>query len=121
MLRHCVLVLLIAPLLALPARAEDIALTVDADTSAGTLPTFFEPSAFFGWTSTPMKQEFAVDAGLSRGLIVESTQLLLGPSTSLADYQARLAQSGLATEAALAAAGTRATAATWRCDGTGHA
>ncbi len=82
-------------------------LTVHGDTAAGTLPTYFEPSAFFGWTSTPMKQDFATDAGLSHGLIVESTQLLLGPSTSLADYQARLAQSGLATEAALAASRSR--------------
>lgn len=104
MLRHYLLVLLVAPLLALPAHAEEITLTVQADTATGTLPTFFEPSAFFGWTSTPMKQDFAADAGLSRGLIVESTQLLLGPSTSLANYQARLASSGLATEAALAAA-----------------
>ena len=103
MLRHCILVLLVAPLLALPAHAEEITLTVHGDTAAGTLPTYFEPSAFFGWTSIPMKQDFAVDAGVSHGLIVESTQLLLGPSTSLADYQARLEQSGLATEAALTA------------------
>ncbi len=103
MLRHCILVLLVAPLLALPALAEEITLTVHGDATAGTLPTYFEPSAFFGWTSTPMKQDFAADAGLSHGLIVESTQLLLGPSTSLADYQARLEQSGLATEAALVA------------------
>lgn len=104
MLRHSVLVVLVAPLLAVPAHAEDIALTVHAGTSAGTLPTYFEPSAFFGWTSNQMKQEFAVDAGGSRGLVVESTQLLLGPSTSLANYQTRLAQSGLATVAALTAA-----------------
>ena len=103
MLRHCILVLLVAPLLALPAHAEEITLTVHGDTAAGTLPTYFEPSAFFGWTSTPMKLDFAVDAGLSHGLVVESTQLLLGPSTSLADYQARLEQSGLATVAALTA------------------
>lgn len=104
MLRRSVLVLLVAPLLALPAHAEDIALTVHAGTSAGALPTFFEPSAFFGWTSNQMKLDFAVDAGSSRGLVVESTQLLLGPSTSLANYQTRLAQSGLATVAALTAA-----------------
>ena len=48
-----------------------------------------------------MKQEFGIDAGTSHGLVVESTQLLLGPSTSLADYQARLEQSGLATVAGL--------------------
>jgi len=103
MLRHCIPALLLATLLALPAHAEEITLTVHGDTAAGTLPTYFEPSAFFGWTSTPMKLDFAVDAGLSHGLVVESTQLLLGPSTSLADYQARLAQSGLATVAALTA------------------
>ncbi|HEV7733514.1 MAG TPA: hypothetical protein VGR62_15210 [Candidatus Binatia bacterium] len=103
MLKHCILVLLFGSLLVRPARAEEITLSVHGGTSAGTLPTFFEPSAFFGWTSNQMKQDFAVDAGPSRGLIVESTQLLLGPSTSLADYQARLAQSGLATVAALAA------------------
>ena len=101
MLKHCILVLLVAPLLALPARAEEITLTVHGDAAAGTLPTFFEPSAFFGWTTTQMKLDFAADAVLSRGLVVESTQLLLGPSTSLADYQARLEQSGLATVAAL--------------------
>ena len=94
---------LLTPLLALRASAENIALTVHGDTGAGTLPTYFEPSAFFGWTSIPMKLDFAADAGVSHGLIVESTQLLLGPSTSLADYQARLEQSGFATEAALAA------------------
>ena len=44
-----------------------------------------------------------VDVGSSHGLVVESTQLLLGPSTSLADYQTRLAHSGLATVAALTA------------------
>ena len=103
MLRDCVLVLLVATLLALPAHVEQITLTVHGDTAAGTLPTYFEPSAFFGWTSTPMKLDFAADAGRSYGLVVESTQLLLGPSTSLADYQARLAQSGLATVAALTA------------------
>ncbi|MCW5889059.1 MAG: hypothetical protein KIT14_00765 [bacterium] len=103
MLRHCMLVLLVAPLLALPARAEHITLTVRGDTAAGTLPTWFEPSAFFGWTSNQMKQDFAVDAGRSHGLVVESTQLLLGPSTSLADYQNRLQQSGLATVARLTA------------------
>ena len=85
MLKHCIPLLLVASLLALPARAEEITLTVHGDTAAGTLPTYFEPSAFFGWTSTPMKLDFAVDAGLSHGLVVESTQLLLGPSTSLAD------------------------------------
>lgn len=104
MLRRCSAVLFVVSLLAGAARAEQITLHVHASTPAGTLPTFFEPSAFFGWTSTPMKQEFAVDAGLSRGMIVESTHLLLGPSTSLANYQLRLEQSGLATEAALAAA-----------------
>ncbi len=103
MLRRCILVLLVAPLLALPAHAEEITLTVHGDTAAGTLPTYFEPSAFFGWTSTPMKLDFAADAGVSHGLVVESTQLLLGPSTSLANYQARLEQSGLATVAALTA------------------
>jgi hypothetical protein len=103
MLRHCVLVLLVAPLLTLPVHAEEITLTVHGGTPAGTLPTFFEPSAFFGWTSNQMKLDFAVDAGVSRGLVVESTQLLLGPSVSLADYQARLEQSGLATVAALTA------------------
>ena len=36
-LKRCLLALVVAPLLALPARAEDITLTVDADTSAGTL------------------------------------------------------------------------------------
>lgn len=102
MVRHCVALLLIAPLLAYPARAEEIALSVHAGTPAGTLPTFFEPSAFFGWTSNQMKFDFAADAGISRGLIVESTQLYLGPSTSLANYQARLQTSGLATVAALA-------------------
>ena len=103
MLRQGISILLVALLLSPAAQAEDIALTVRVDTSAGALPTFFEPSAFFGWTSTAMKQDFAVDAVRSHGLIVESTQLLLGPSLSLADYQNRLAQSGLATEAALAA------------------
>lgn len=103
MLRRCIEVLLVASLLALPAHAEEIALSVDAAAPAGPLPTYFEPSAFFGWTSNQMKQDFAVDAVRSTGLVVESTQLLLGPSTSLADYQARLAQSGLATVAALAA------------------
>lgn len=96
-------ILLVAILLALPARGEDIALTVRADQPAGTLPTWFEPSAFFGWTSPQMKQEFAIDAGRSRGLVVESTHQILSPSTSLADYQTRLAQSGLATVAALTA------------------
>jgi hypothetical protein len=103
MVRPRILVLLVAWLIALPAHAEEITLTVDADTAAGTLPTYFEPSAFFGWTSTPMKLDFAVDAVRSHGLVVESTQLLLGPSTSLANYQARLEQSGLATVAALTA------------------
>src|SRR5262245_10128822 len=101
MLRHCLPVLLVVPLLVLPAHAEDITLTVHGGTAAGTMPTYFEPSAFFGWTSTQMKIDFGVDAGSSHGLVVESTQLLLGPSTSLADYQTRLAQSGLATVAAL--------------------
>jgi hypothetical protein len=101
MLRRWIPALLIVPLLALPAHAEEITLTVDADTAAGTLPTWFEPSAFFGWTSTQMKLDFAVDVVRSHGLVVESTQLLLGPSTSLANYQARLEQSGLATVAAL--------------------
>jgi hypothetical protein len=104
MLRHCLAALLAASLLALPVRAEQITLTVHGNTSPGTLPTFLEPSAFFGWTSPPMKQQFGVDAGVSSGLIVESTQLLLGPPTSLANYQLRLEQSGLATEAALASA-----------------
>lgn len=103
MLKRCMLILLVAPLLARPANAEEIALTVDAGSGAGALPTFFEPSAFFGWTSTAMKQDFAIDAVRSHGMVVESTQLLLGPSTSLADYQTRLAQSGLATVAALTA------------------
>src|SRR5262245_29158953 len=102
MLRRCVPVLLVALLLALPAHAEEITLSVHGNTAAGTLPTYFEPSAFFGWTSTQMKFDFGADVGLSHGLIVESTQLYLGPSTSLADYQARLEQSGFATEAALA-------------------
>lgn len=103
MLRRSIPVLLMAPLLLLPARAEQIAIAVHGETAAGTLPTFFEPSAFFGWTSTQMKLDFAADAGRSHGLIVESTHLVLGPSTSLANYQARLAQSGLAAVAALAA------------------
>lgn len=94
MLRRGVPAVLAAMLLALPLRAEQIALSVDAGTPAGTLPTFFDPSAFFGWTSPQMKQDFAVDAVRGHGLVVESTQLLLGPSTSLADYQNRLAQSG---------------------------
>jgi hypothetical protein len=76
---------------------------VDARTPVGTLPTFFEPSAFFGWTTTQMKLDFAVDSVRSSGLVVESLQLVLGPSTSLANDQARLEQSGLATVAALAA------------------
>ena len=38
-----------APLLALPARAEEITLTVHGDTAATILPTYFDPSAFFGW------------------------------------------------------------------------
>lgn len=104
MLTRFLLAFLIVPLLAPTARAEDISLTVHGASSAGTMSTYFEPSAFFGWTSNPMKQEFGIDAGVSHGLIVESTQLLLGPSLSLADYQMRLDQSGLATEAALAAA-----------------
>src|SRR5262249_22022462 len=104
MLGRCVSVLFVVLLLALPAHAEDIALTVHRGIAAGTLPTYFDPSAFFGWTSTQMKQEFAVDAVASRGLVVESTQLYLGPSLSLADYQTRLEQSGLATVAALTAA-----------------
>jgi hypothetical protein len=104
MLKRCILALLVAVLPSRPAHAEDVTLTVHGDTAAGTLPTFFEPSAFFGWTSTPMKLDFAVDAVRSNGLVVESTQLLLGPSTSLANYQIRLEQSGLATVAALTAA-----------------
>lgn len=104
MLARWTAILLVTVLVAAPGRAEDITLTVDAGAVAGTLPTYFEPSAFFGWTSPQMKLEFAADAGQSRGLIVESTHLLLGPSTSLADYQLRLQQSGLATVAALAAA-----------------
>ena len=52
MLRHCIPLLLVAPLLAFPAHAEQITLTVHGDTAACTLPTYFEPSAFFGWTST---------------------------------------------------------------------
>lgn len=103
MLRHSVSALLTALVLAFSAQAEDITLTVHADSPAGTLPGFFEPSAFFGWTSNQMKQQFAVDAVRSHGLVVESTHLLLGPSTSLANYQLRLAQSGLATVAALTA------------------
>ncbi len=103
MLRRCILALLVASLLTSPARAEDITLTVHGGTPAGTLPTFYEPSAFFGWTSTPMKLDFGVDAIRSTGLVVESLQLHLGPSTSLADYQARLQASGLATVAALTA------------------
>ena len=72
MLRHWILILLVVPLLTLPARAEDITFTIHGDTAAGTMPTYFEPSAFFGWTSTPMKLDFAVDAGVSRGMVVES-------------------------------------------------
>jgi len=104
MLKRSVLALLVGSILAGSAHAEEITLDVHAGTSAGTLPTFLEPSAFFGWTSNQMRLDFAVDAGTSRGLVVESTQLVLGPSTSLANYQTRLAQSGLATVAALTAA-----------------
>jgi len=100
MLRRCLRVLLLAPLLVLPAHAEEIAVTVCADAPTGVLPTWFEPSAFFGWTSTPMRLDFAADAGRSGGLIVESTHQILGPPTSLADYRTR----GLALGAASAGA-----------------
>ncbi len=103
MVSRCIPILLLAVASIAPAHAEQIAIAVHGDTAAGTLPTFFEPSAFFGWTSTQMKLDFAVDAGRSNGIVVESTHLHLGPSTSLANYQARLAASGLATVAALAA------------------
>ena len=96
MLKRWTVGLLIASLLSLPAQAEQITLTVDAGTAAGTLPTFFEPSAFFGWTSPQMKLDFAVDSVRSNGMVVESLHLILSPSTSLADYQARLQASGLA-------------------------
>ena len=44
MLRRCI-VLLVVGLLALPAYGEDITPTVHADGAAGTMPTYFEPSA----------------------------------------------------------------------------
>ena len=51
MLMERISVLLATLLLTFPAHAEVITLSVDADAPAGTLPSYFEPSAFFGWTS----------------------------------------------------------------------
>ena len=59
-------VLLVALLLALPAHAEEITLTVHGDTAAGTLPTYFEPSAFFGWTSRTSRRGAPSGAWASR-------------------------------------------------------
>ena len=79
--------------------AENISLSVRADSPAGTLPTWYGPSAFFAYATTTMKQDFGADAGRTRGMFAETLQFLLGPSTSLVNYQTRLAQSGLAQEA----------------------
>jgi len=80
------------------ARAEDISLTVRGDVSAGTLPTWYEPSAFVAFTTDKMKREFVVDAVKTRGMFVSTVHYLLAPSTSLSNYQSRLATSGLADE-----------------------
>lgn len=93
------LLILVSP----SALAEDLRLSVHAARPAGTLPTWYEPSAFIGWTTPQMLRDFGEDAKATRGLFVDSTQLYLGPSTSLEDYRLRLERSNLAAEAAAVA------------------
>lgn len=81
------------------AFAENITLTVRGDAPAGSLPTWYEPSAFVAFSTNQMKMDFGTDSVKSRGMFSETVQFLLGPSTSLSDYQSRLARSGLAEEA----------------------
>jgi hypothetical protein len=95
MLAASILALLPAP----RVFAEDITLSVRADSPAGPLPTWYEPSAFLAYVDTPVKMEFGADAGRTHGMFAETLQYVLGPSTSLLNYQMRLAQSGLAQEA----------------------
>jgi len=86
-----------------PASADDLRFSVNAEKPAGTLPTWYEPSAFIGWTSPQMLREFSDDAKTTHGLFVGSTHLYLGPSTSLEDYRRRLEGSSLADAAAAVA------------------
>ena len=83
--------------------AENITLNVRADSPAGSFPTWYEPSAFVAHTPTPMKLEFAADAGRTHGMFAETLQFVLGRSRGLLDYRMRLAQSGLAQEAQMIA------------------
>src|SRR5262249_32331956 len=86
-----------------PARADEITVAIDSGSSTGSLPTWYEPSAFFGWTSKSMRAESQRDAGRTHGLSVESPRPLLGPSTTRPDYRKRLADSGFAAEGKLIA------------------
>jgi hypothetical protein len=86
--------------------AEDITLTVRADSPVGPLPTWYEPSAFLAFSPAQMKQDFRTDAGITHGMFAETLEFVLGPSSSARNYRTRLAQSGLAQEAhAIASAG----------------
>lgn len=97
------LVWLLAALLALlpmkGALAEEISLTVRGDVPAGSLPTWYEPSAFIAFTTDRMKRDLFADAVKSRGMFVSTVHFILASSTSLSNYQSRLAASGLAEEA----------------------
>jgi hypothetical protein len=97
---------LLALLAAQRTHAEGVTLSVRGDVAAGALPTWYEPSAFIAFTTDQMKREFFADAVKTRGMFLTTTHFLLAPSTSLSDYQRRLANSGLAQEAgAIAKAG----------------
>lgn len=87
------------------AAAENLTLSVRADIPAGTLPTWYEPSAFVAFATDGMKREFQTDSVRTRGMFIQTVHYLLAQSTSLSDYKARLVQSRLAEEAKLIAAG----------------
>lgn len=74
-------------------------ISVDVTQSRGTMPTFFEPSAFVEFAPGSMMQQFATDSVTTHGMLVMTTQHELGDSTSLADYESRLAASSLGTVA----------------------
>jgi len=86
------------------ASAENLTLSVRADSPVGTLPTWYEPSAFTAFTTDAMKMEFQADSVKSRGMFTQTVHYVLGASTSLADYRNRLAATRLAAEAKLIAA-----------------
>lgn len=102
-MREPILLLTLLILASRPAAAEDLRFSVNAAEPAGTLPTWYEPSAFIGWTTPQMLRELGDDAKTTHGLFVASTHLYLGPSTSLEDYRRRLESSGLAATAAAVA------------------